>query len=64
MLSLLAKTMAKLITRMYAFCGLFSIKKQTNEQRVRQQDMCAARGDVTQFRHPEMRWEGLIMFSK
>jgi hypothetical protein len=42
--------------------GLFSIK--TNEQRVRQQYMFAARGDIAQFRHREVRWEGLIMFSR
>jgi hypothetical protein len=33
-------------------------------QRVRQQDIFAARGYVTQFRHREVRWEELIMFSK
>jgi hypothetical protein len=32
--------------------------------RVRQQDMFAVRGDATQFRHREVRWEGPIMFSK
>jgi hypothetical protein len=32
-------------------------------QRGRQQDMSAARGDVTQFRHRKVRWDGL-MFSK
>ena len=26
--------------------------------------MSAARGDVNQSRHREVRWEGLIMFSK
>jgi len=29
-----------------------------------QQDIFAAGGDVTQFRHREVHWEGLIMFSK
>ena len=51
----------------YKFGGLFSIKKttkKTNEQRVRQQDIFAARDDVAQFRHREVRWEGLIMFSR
>ena len=43
----------------YKFGVLFSIK---NEQRVRQQDIFAARGDVTKFRHREVRWEGLICF--
>ena len=40
------------------------LAKITNEPRVRQQDVFAARGDVTQFQHREVRLEGLIMFSK
>ena len=40
------------------------LAEKTNEQRVRQQDMFAVRDDVTKFRHREVRWEGLIMFSK
>ena len=40
---------------LHTFCGLFSIK--TNEQRVRQQDSFAARDDVTQFRHQQVRCE-------
>ena len=35
-----------------------------NEQRVRQQYIFAAMGNITQFRHREVRWEGLIMISK
>jgi hypothetical protein len=31
---------------------------------VRQQYMFAARGDIAQFWHREVRWEGLIMFSR
>jgi hypothetical protein len=38
--------------------------KKTNAQRVRQQDTFAAGGDITHFRHREMRCEGLIMISK
>jgi hypothetical protein len=34
---------------------------KTKEPRVRQQDMFAARGDVTQFRHREVRGEGPIL---
>jgi hypothetical protein len=30
-------------------------------QRGRQQDMSAARGDVTQFRHRKVCWDGLII---
>jgi hypothetical protein len=26
--------------------------------------MFAARGDIAQYRHREVRWEGLIMFSR
>jgi len=33
-------------------------------QCVRLQDIFAARGNETQFRHWEVCWEGLIMFSK
>jgi hypothetical protein len=59
----LAKTMAKFFHEYkYKFGGLLSIK--TNVQRVRQQDIFAVRDDVTQFRHREVRWEGLIMFSE
>ena len=47
----------------YQFSGPFNIKK-TNEQGFRQQYIFAARGDVTQFRHREVRWEGLRMLSK
>ena len=62
MLSLLAKAIAIFLHKItYTVYGLFSMK--TNEQRVRQQDMFAARGDIAQFRHREVRWEGLIMFS-
>jgi hypothetical protein len=35
-----------------------------NEQRVRQQDAFAASGDITHFRHREVRWEGPLIFSK
>ena len=60
-LPLLVKTMAKFLHEYtYKCCGLFSIK---NMQRGRQQDIFAARGDVTQFRHRKVRWDGL-MFSK
>jgi hypothetical protein len=38
--------------------------KKINEKRVRQQDIFAARGDMTQFRHRNVRWEGIIMISK
>jgi hypothetical protein len=31
---------------------------------MRQQDMFATRGDIAQFRHREVRWEGLILFSR
>jgi hypothetical protein len=31
---------------------------------MRQQDMLAARGDIAQYRHREVRSEGLIMFSR
>ena len=51
-----------LVRQMPIFYGLFSIKN--NEQRVRQQDIFAAMGDITQFRHRDVRWEGLIMISK
>ena len=47
----------------YKLYGLFS-KKKKKQQRVRQQYIFAARGDITHFRHREMRWEGLIMISK
>ena len=61
-LSLIAKTMANCLREYtYKVGGLYSIK---NKQRVRQQYIFAARDDVTQFRHREMRWEGLILFSK
>jgi hypothetical protein len=36
---------------------------KTSEQRMRQQYMVADRGDIAQFRHREVRWEGLIIFS-
>ena len=64
MLSLLAKAMANFFLHEYTykFCGLFSIKNK--RAAVRQQDIFAARGDVTQFRQRELRWERLIMFSK
>jgi hypothetical protein len=62
-LSLLAKAIAIFLHEYaYTVYGLFSIK--TSEQRVRQQYMLAARGDIAQFRHREVRWEGLIMFSR
>ena len=35
-----------------------------NEQRVRQQDIFAAMGDITHFPHRQVRWEGLIIISK
>ena len=35
---------------------------KTNNER--QQDIFAAMGDVIQFRHREVRWEGLIMIPK
>ena len=38
--------------------------KKTNAQRGRQQDAFVASGDITHFRHREVRWEGLIMISK
>ena len=63
MLSLLAKAIAIFLHEYtYTVYGLFSIK--TNEQRGRQQYMFAARGDIAQYRHREVRWEGLIMFSR
>jgi hypothetical protein len=31
---------------------------------MRQQYMVATRGDIAQFRHREVRWEGLIIFSR
>jgi hypothetical protein len=37
---------------------------KANEQRIRQQYIFAARGDITHLRIREMRWEGLIMISK
>jgi hypothetical protein len=37
---------------------------KTIEQPDRQQDIAAARGDVSQSRHLEVCWEGLLMFSK
>jgi hypothetical protein len=42
----------------YTVYGLFSMK--TNEQRVRQQYMFAARGDIALYRHREVQ----IMFSR
>ena len=64
MFSLLAKAMVMFVHEFSNTFGcLFRIKK-TKEPRVRQQDMFAARGDVTQFRHREVRREGPIMFSK
>jgi hypothetical protein len=40
------------------------LAQKTNVQRVKQLDIFPARGDVNQFQHREVRWEGLIMFSK
>jgi hypothetical protein len=62
-LSLLAKAIAIFVHEYTCTVyGLSSMK--TNEQGVKQQYMFAARGDIAQFRHREVRWEGLIMFSR
>ena len=38
--------------------------KKTNAQRGSHQDAFAARGDITHFRHRQVRWEGLIVITK